>query len=74
MAPRYTPEERKAARLAAWQKYNEAHKTERAEHNKHYVKLPHVKERRLAQQRARYAVRSTDQSTAFNPTTNIISG
>ena len=70
MAPRYTPEERRAARLASWQRYNDAHKTERADHNKQYVKLPSVKERRLAQQRARYAAtRSTDQPAAFNPTT-----
>ena len=67
---RYTPEERRAARLVSWQKYNNAHKTEKAEHNKKYVQLPLVKERRLAQQRARYAAtRSTDQPSAFNPTT-----
>ena len=67
---RYTPEERRTARLVSWQKYKNAHKTERADHNKQYVKLPLVKERRLAQQRARYAaMRSTDQPAAFTPTT-----
>lgn len=42
----YTDEERIAARRAAWQKYNVAHKEARAAHNKEYVQKPIVKERR----------------------------
>ena len=68
--PRYTPEQRRAARLASWQKYNEAHKADRAEHNKQYVKQPHIRERRLAMARARYALRrSSSRTPAFSPTT-----
>ena len=67
--PRYTPEQRRAARLASWQKYNDTHKAERAEHNKQYTKLPHVRERKLATARARYALRrSSPHPPAFVPT------
>ena len=41
-----TEEERVAARRASWKKYNEAHKAERAAHNKEYAKKEHVKAKR----------------------------
>ena len=42
----YSEEERVARRRAAWQKYNKSHKLERAEHNRWYVQLEHVKLKR----------------------------
>jgi len=42
----YTEQERVAARRAAWQKYNRAHRAERAAHNKQYVQQVDVKARR----------------------------
>ena len=41
-----TEEERRDAKQASWQKYNKAHKTERAAHNKQYCQREDVKERR----------------------------
>lgn len=41
-----TEEERLAAKRASWQKYNLAHASERAAHNKLYCKRDDVKERR----------------------------
>ena len=41
-----TKEERIAARRATWKKYNEAHKVERAAHNREYSKQEHVKAKR----------------------------
>ena len=55
----YTEQERIAARRAAWQKYNEAHRAERAAHNKEYVQKDIVKARR-SQMRAQSRVHTTD--------------
>ena len=55
----YTEQERIAARRAAWQKYNEAHRAERAVHNKEYVQKDIVKARR-SQMRAQSRVLTTD--------------
>ena len=41
-----TEEERLAAKRASWQKYNLAHASERAAHNKLYCKREDVKEKR----------------------------
>ena len=41
-----TEEERRDAKQASWQKYNKAHKTERAAHNKQYCQREDIKERR----------------------------
>ena len=41
-----TEEERRDAKQASWQKYNKAHKAERAAHNKQYCQREDVKERR----------------------------
>ena len=41
-----TDEERKAALRASWQKYNAAHKAERAAHNKAYCTREEVKAKR----------------------------
>ena len=41
-----TEEERRDAKQASWQKYNKAHKAERAAHNKEYVQKDNVKARR----------------------------
>ena len=41
-----TEEERLAAKRASWQKYNLAHASERAAHNKLYCKRGDVKEKR----------------------------
>ena len=48
-----TEEERRAAQTAAWQKYNKAHKQERAAHNKTYVQREEVKARRRFMNRQR---------------------
>ena len=48
-----TEEERQAALREAWQKYNKAHKTERAAHNKTYVQREEVKARRRFMNRQR---------------------
>ena len=41
-----TEEERRASRRATYAKYNQAHKAERAAHNKAYVQRPDVKAKR----------------------------
>ena len=41
-----TEEERQAAKKASWQKYNLAHKSERAAHNKVYCQRADVKAKR----------------------------
>ena len=48
-----TEEDRRAALRAAWQKYNKAHKQERAAHNKTYVQREEVKARRRFMNRQR---------------------
>ena len=48
-----TKEERRAAQREAWQKYNKAHKQERAAHNKAYLQREEVKARRRAMYRER---------------------
>ena len=42
----HTEEERKTALRASWQKYNQAHKAERAAHNRAYSLREDVKQRR----------------------------
>ena len=41
-----TEEERRAALRANWQKYNEAHRVERAAHNKTYCQREEIKQQR----------------------------
>ncbi len=48
-----TEEERRDALRVAWQKYNKAHKQERAAHNKTYVQREAVKSRRRFMNRQR---------------------
>ena len=48
-----TEEERRDAQREAWQKYNKAHKQERAAHNKTYVQREVVKARRRFMNRQR---------------------
>ena len=75
----YTEQERIAARRAAWQKYNEAHRAERAVHNKEYVQKDIVKARR-SQMRAQSRVHTIDTQAPMDrepaqrvgPTTEII--
>ena len=75
----YTEQERIAARRAAWQKYNEAHRAERAAHNKEYVQKDIVKARRR-QMRAQSRVHTIDTQAPMDrepaqrvsPTTEII--
>ncbi len=63
----YTEQERLAARRAAWQKYNEAHRAERAAHNKEYVQKDIVKARRR-QMRAQVRVQTTGTTDTQAPT------
>ena len=42
----HTEDEKRAALRVAWQKYNKAHKAERAAHNKAYSQRDDVKQRR----------------------------
>ena len=63
----YTEQERIAARRAAWQKYNEAHRAERAAHNKEYVQKDIVKARR-SQMRAQSRVHTIDTIDTQAPT------
>ena len=63
----YTEQERIAARRAAWQKYNEAHRAERAAHNKEYVQKDIVKARRR-QMRAQARVQTTGTTDTQAPT------
>jgi hypothetical protein len=63
----YTEQERVAARRAAWQKYNEAHRAERAAHNKEYVQKDIVKARR-SQMRAQSRVHTTGTTDTQAPT------
>ena len=67
----YTEEERIAARRAAWQKYNLAHKEHRATHNKEYVQKPLVKERRQ-QKRAQAKLQLPTAPVRVGPTTQTI--
>ena len=45
-AKKPTEEEKRARLLVTYNKYNEAHREERREHNRNYSKLDHVKARR----------------------------
>ncbi len=76
----YTEQERVAARRAAWQKYNSAHKEERAAHNKQYVQKVDVKARRRqsyilrAQSRVHtQALMDREPAQRVGPTTETIS-
>ena len=55
-----TKEERRAAQREAWQKYNKAHKQERAAHNKAYLQREEVKARRRAVYRERTSQAQAD--------------
>ena len=55
-----TEEERRAAQREAWQRYNKAHKQERAAHNKAYVQREEVKARRRALHRERASQAQAD--------------
>ena len=48
-----TEEQRQAAKRASWQKYNVAHKAERAAHNKVYCQREDVKAKRRENYRAK---------------------
>ena len=48
-----TEEQRQAAKRASWQKYNLAHKSERAAHNKVYCQREDVKAKRRELYRAK---------------------
>ena len=66
-----TEEERQAALRASWQKYNAAHRAERAAHNKAYCQREDVKQHRkerrvartLAKRSAEAAPSSQEQSS-----------
>ena len=53
-----TEEERIAARRNAWAKYNQAHRIERAAHNKEHVQKEYVKARRRERYAERVVIRS----------------
>ena len=72
----YTKQERIVARRAAWQKYNRAHKDERATHNKEYVQKENVKARRR-QMRAQSRVHTQapmdrEPAQRVGPTTRVM--
>ena len=58
-----TDEQRQAAKRASWQKYNVAHKAERAAHNKMYCQRADVKAKRREIYRAKkpQTVNSTER-------------
>ena len=58
-----TEEQRQAAKRASWQKYNVAHKAERAAHNKVYCQRDDVKAKRRELYRAKkpQTVNSTER-------------
>ena len=59
-----TEEERRAALRANWQKYNEAHRVERAAHNKTYCQREEIKQQRKELRVARtIAKRSAENLT-----------
>ena len=58
-----TEEERIAARRNAWTKYNQAHRIERAAHNKEHVQKEYVKARRRERYSERVAIRSHRQNS-----------
>ena len=58
-----TEEERIAARRNAWTKYNQAHRIERAAHNKEHVQKEYVKARRRERYAERVAIRSHRQNS-----------
>ena len=57
-----TEEERIAARRNAWAKYNQAHRIERAAHNKEHVQKEYVKARRRERYAERVVIRSHRQN------------
>ena len=66
-----TEEERRDALREAWQKYNQAHKQERAAHNKTYVQRGEVKARRrfMYKQRALQARADVERPEGQNDET-----
>ena len=61
-----TEEERRAAQRAAWQKYNKAHKAERAAQNKQYCSREDVKARRRELYSKRKVQRATEHEERVN--------
>ena len=61
--PKPTGEEKRARLLVTYNKYNEAHREERREHNRNYSKLDHVKARR----RELYRQKRTVTASADGP-------
>ena len=63
-----TDEERRAALRASWQKYNAAHRAERAAHNKKYCQRGDIKQRRKELRVARLIARRSADAT---PSTSL---
>lgn len=63
-----TEEERMAARRASYAKYNQAHKAERAAHNKAYVQRPDVK----AKRRETYLRKASNRDNTTQTQLNIV--
>ena len=59
-------EERQAALRASWQKYNAAHRAERAAHNKAYCQREDVKQRRKERRVARTIAKRSADATPFS--------
>ena len=69
-----TEEESIAARRNAWTKYNQAHRIERAAHNKEHVQKEYVKARRQERYAERVVIRSHRQnSTPVSDDTTTLS-
>ena len=63
-----TEEERRAARCATYAKYNQAHKAERAAHNKAYVQRLDVK----AKRREAYLRKASNRDNTTQTQLNIV--
>ena len=63
-----TDDERQAALRASWQKYNAAHRAERAAHNKTYCQRGDIKQRRKELRVARLIARRSADAT---PSTSL---
>ena len=60
-----TDKERQAALRASWQKYNVAHKAERAAHNREYCQREDVKQRRRELRVARTIAKRVARASAL---------
>jgi len=65
--PKPTAEERRARLLVTYNKYNEAHRAERREHNRSYSKLDHVKARRRELYRQKRNVKASADEPSNPP-------